>query len=592
MLKSVLRFSAVVTAALLIATACRPKATPAPTPVATPAPTPRAEATLPPITTPTPTPTPVATPAPITTPTPTPIPTPTPTAPKPEGTLSIGVATMSEEKWGLDQSFSTSNWVSSVYEYLLDVDENANLVPALAERWEVSPNGKSYTFYLRKGIQFHDGWGELTAEDVKFSYDWGREKGSVNLTITNWARLMDRVEIVNPYQITFHFKDIFVPMLWEASRYAPYVSIGSKKYIEAVGKEKASKHPIGTGPYRFVEHKLAQFIRFEAVENHWRATPQFKQLVLWLIPENATRVAGLRAGTLDLIEVPVDMAPEVEKAGFRLISAPATTGAWIMLGGQFPHRAGDPKAYDPTVPWALPEQERALKVRQALNLAVNRQEFIDHIFFGRGGPYAVPWFNPGTVFHKPEWKPYPYDPERAKKLLAEAGYPNGFSGFEMVLTVMPGRGELPAIGTAVAEFWRKIGVEAKLLPMDYGSWRPTGLAVRAQARKTWAYAITPRPEPFMLMSLMALTTSPLNLSGVEDTRIDAIYDRAAKEPDFQKRIKIQQEVGQLFYDNYWLVPLATKDNVWAVGPRVDKVFIYAAQPPYINHFELITRAKK
>jgi len=148
------------------------------------------------------------------------------------------------------------------------MDEEATIIPGLAEKWKVSPDGLTHTFYLRKGIQFHDGWVSLTAEDVKYSYERGSQKGSRNTAIPLWARLMDKVEVVDPHTIIFRTKQFTLQFFARAGReFSPMFPIVSKKYVEKVGIEQAGRKPIGTGPYKFVEHELCNFIKFEAVEN-------------------------------------------------------------------------------------------------------------------------------------------------------------------------------------------------------------------------------------------------------------------------------------------------------------------------------------
>ena len=151
--------------------------------------------------------------------------------------------------------------------------------------------------------------------------------------------------------------------------------VQSKKYIESVGEEGAERHPVATGPWKFVEHVRGDRIVYEAVENHWRAAPHFKRLVFLKVPEPATRMAMLRAGSVGVIEIGGEYVEELKKVAVRTLLMPNVSWMYVILGGQWP---GKP-TYDPNVPWALPDAERARKVRLALNLAVDKQAIVQQM---------------------------------------------------------------------------------------------------------------------------------------------------------------------------------------------------------------------
>src|SRR5207248_10503421 len=170
----------------------------------------------------------------------------------------------------------------------------------------------------------------------------------------------------------------------------------------------------------------------------------------------------LRASSAEVIETGGEYAEELKQVGVRTLIMPNVAWVWVILGGQWPSQP----TYDPTVPWALPDAERARKVRLALNLAVDKQAIIQQMLGGLGSVLGA-WL----TFPTDAWateallKPYPYDPPKAKALLAEAGYPKGFE-VTMNLTAWPGRGYLPDIGEAVATYWEKVGIKVKRRPVD------------------------------------------------------------------------------------------------------------------------------
>src|SRR5947207_3877615 len=244
--------------------------------------------------------------------------------------------------------------------------------------------------------------------------------------------------------------------------FAAVAFIQSKKHLESAKEDGAERQPVGTGPWKFVEHGRGDRIVYEAVDGHWRATPHFKRLVFLKVPEPATRMAMLRAGSVDVIEIGGEYADELKKVGVRTLLMPNVAWIYVILGGQWSTKP----TYDPKVPWALPDAERAKKVRLALNLAVDKQAIMQRVLGGLGSVVGSWLSYPGDAWHTDELKkPYPYDPSKAKALLAEAGYPNGFE-VTMNLTAWPGRGYLPDVGEAVATYWEKVGIRVKRRPVD------------------------------------------------------------------------------------------------------------------------------
>ncbi|MBU1067690.1 hypothetical protein KKE60_07865, partial [Patescibacteria group bacterium] len=230
--------------------------------------------------------------------------------------------------------------------------------PMLAERWEVSADGLTWDFYLRQGVQFQEGWGEFIAEDAVYSCQLIASPGSTS-GYASWFRIggegnMESYEIVSPYHFRMHLIKPYTKMIFTISG-GEGGMIVSKKYYEAVGYDYAIQHPIGTGPWRLIDHKPAEYMKYEAVENHWRQTPEFKYLVVKGVPELSTRLAMLKTGAADLAEVPIEFAGDLEAAGLK-IKAQAGGGAGnLLLGGVcLPTR----EAYDPTCPW-VPHQDEA-----------------------------------------------------------------------------------------------------------------------------------------------------------------------------------------------------------------------------------------
>ncbi len=247
--------------------------------------------------------------------------------------------------------------------------------PGLATEWKASNEMRTWTFKLRSGVKFHEGWGELTAEDVKWTVEQSFKPDALGGSAYYFRNHLERIETPDKLTVVMHFKSRqwIVPSLF--TQYVGYQNVTSRKYMETVGDQKAAMHPIGSGPYRHVEGKQGDFHRFEAVPGHWRKTPAFRELVIRRIPEPATRLAGLRAGEIDIAQVFGDYLEQAQKAGLRIHETPNAAQYWVILTGQ---TTPDREDYCPACPWAgEPGNARSLdnarKVRLALNLAVDKK---------------------------------------------------------------------------------------------------------------------------------------------------------------------------------------------------------------------------
>ena len=484
---------------------------------------------------------------------------------KPEGTLTVAVSTFGNERW-LPQLYVGAEDVvlKPLWENLLSRDAKGNLIPMLAEKWQVSDGGKTWRFQLRKGVQFHNGT-ELTAEDVKFTFSSLAREGSAN-SLAPEFRQIKSMEVEGPYAITIRFDKPFVTFGNRVTQglFASVAYIHSKKHIESAGDQGAERHPIGTGPWKFVEHVRGDRIVFEALENHWRAVPHFKRLVFIKVPEPATRMAMLRAGNADVIEVGGEYVDELKKVGIRTLVMPNVAAIWVILGGQWQTKP----SYDPKVPWAQPDAERAKKVRLALNLAIDKKAIFERVLGGVGTPVGTvnyypndPWISDALL------KPVPYDPVRAKQVLADAGYPHGFE-VTMNLTAWPGRGYLPDVGEAVATYWEKLGLKVKRRPVDRAVFA-SDFRARSYAGVALAYAgPIIAPEPWELLQRISHSKSAVHLLA-EYPKLDTFLDRLGAEPNAAERTRImREEMGPWLHDFMPGIAIGATHSIAGVGPKV------------------------
>jgi ABC-type transport system substrate-binding protein len=508
----------------------------------------------------------------------------------PSGTLTVAVATFGNERWLPHLYVGAEDVVlKPMYENLLTRDpKTGDLAPMLAERWKIADGGRTWTFYLRKGVQFHDGRGELTAEDVRLTFATLARDGSAN-SLAPEFRLIKSIEVENPYTLTVRFEKPFVAFGNKVNQglFASVAFIQSKRQMEAGKEDGAERHPVATGPWKFVEHVRGDRIVYEAVENHWRATPHFKRLVFLKVPEPSTRMAMLRAGSVDVIEIGGEYADELKKVGVRTLLMPNVSWLYVILGGQWPTKA----TYDPKVPWAQPDTERARKVRLALNLAVDKQAIMQRVLGGLGtslGSWlmypADPWASDALK------KPYPYDPAKAKALLAEAGYPGGFD-VTMNLTPWPGRGFLPDVGEAVATYWEKVGIRVKRRPVDRAVFA-SDFRARAYSGVALAYA-SPlvAPEPWEVLYRAGYTKAALCLF-VEHPKLDEYIDRLAVQPSYQERVRIMRdEMGPWLTEYVPGVAIGAAHSIAGLGPKVGDWPVIPGHMGFHN-WEYVSRAAR
>jgi len=278
------------------------------------------------------------------------------------------------------------------------------VLPGLATGWEVAPDWSYIDYFIREGVMFHNG-DLMTAEDVKFSFERAM---SEDINPLEWYYLEDQiasVEIIGAYHVRVHLKKP-APGLLEGTP-----GIVPKNYIEEVGDEEFGLEPVGTGPFRVVDWKADEYVHMMAIEDHWRHNPNYDELIFMTVLEPATRFAMLLAGELDIAIISPANVPDVD-ANPNLTRVMSTHS--LMWGIIF-YDLGRPN--DPS-PWHDP------LVRKAASLAIDREGIAENVLFGTHIPWGS-YFAPYVLGYR-DREPDPYDPDEARRLLAEAGYPDGF----------------------------------------------------------------------------------------------------------------------------------------------------------------------
>lgn len=419
------------------------------------------------------------------------------------------------------------------------------MAPSLAESWTVSDDQRTYEFKLREGLKFHNG-DPFTAEDVKFSFL--RYKSAI------LHERVREVEIVGPYRVRFHLHQPWPDFMTYYGTLATAAGwIVPKKYIEQVGDDGFKKHPIGLGPYKFVSHTPGIELVMEAVEDYWRKVPHVKRLVFKSIPDNVTRLAMLKRGEVDVAyDLDVPSAEEVKRdPRLKLVFSGGIGSFYLDFLEQ----------WDPKSPW----HDR--RVRLAANYALDRQALSDAERLGASPPAGS--IIPETFEFALPIEPYPYDPDKAKRLLAEAGYPNGFDAGE--LTPAP---PYFTLGEAVANYLGAVGIKTKLRTMERAAFQTArankqlkGLCVCATAR--YGNAASRIEE-------VVLSTGVFAWGGYPD--IDALFKQQDVETDRGKREAILHQIQRLMHERVMFAPIWLYFWPSGIGPRVEEPALMLINP--------------
>ena len=414
------------------------------------------------------------------------------------------------------------------------------MAPCLAESWRESPDGLSYEFKLREGLKFHNG-DPFTAEDVRFSFQ--RYRGVSAKLLHERVKL---VEIVDPYRVRFVLHRPWPDFLqYYATPATGAAWIVPKKYIEKVGEEGFSRQPVGLGPYRFVRATPGVELILEANEQYWRKKPSIKRVVIKGVPDRSTRLAMLKTGEADIGYLMVGIEAATIKADPKLrLAHVIPSGTWWI---EFPEQ------WKPTSPW----HDR--RVRLAANLAIDKQGVNDaeRLGYSRLTGSIIP----SVMKFALRLEPYPYDPAQAKRLLAEAGYPNGFDGGD--ITPLP---PFTTMGEAFGNYLGAVGIRTRVRSMERAtfleSWRAKklgGLIANASAAQGNAAA---RLEAFVV------GTSPYAYGGYPD--IDDLFQQQGRERDRKKREALLHQIQRMIHDRVMHIPIFEPASLHGVGPRVEE----------------------
>lgn len=509
---------------------------------------------------------------------------------EPAGSVVYVLNSLGSQNWLAPMTgFQSASVMMAMNEFLLCRDYQtgfpADGVGQLAETWSVSEDWSTYTFNLRKGVQFHGGWGELTSADVKFSFELALEDESRNFC-KSLFKFIGSIDTPDDYTVILNLDTptSYLPPQCFTER-GPGLAIVSKNYVETVGREEAARHPIGTGPFRYLDSELDVHITFEAVEDHWRVNPGVEQVVIRKIEEESTRMAQLETGAAHIAPTTFDRIPDIEaNPDLSLYTLPGIRMAVAYLPGMYLEPQYDP---EDTPVWVTGDPETSYKVREALSLAVNRQEIVDQVFAGRGTVegLCVQSFWPINQGYNDDCEPDPYDPDEARRLLAEAGYSDPS---EMTITIdlaeHPTVTNTDEVMLAVAQYWRELGIQIETQKTDMRTYQ--GLTGEKRAVAAFVFPTALYHNPCALLSFYTRSTDRWSMTG-ETEELNQLLTACVERVKPEEIEVTARAVFDYMYANQMGIPIAYFDQLLAFNSDLEWNALPAPQTIYMIRYEYL-----
>jgi peptide/nickel transport system substrate-binding protein len=430
----------------------------------------------------------------------------------------------------------------------------ARLEPSLATRWEVAEDKLTWTFQLRKGVKWHEGYGEFTAEDVKFSLDRIRDE-TVGAPDRKAISAIESVTVVDPYTVQIKTTDPYpvLPAMMIEERFGYIIS---KKAAEKLGKD-LQYHPVGTGPFMFDSYKPRESFTLKANQDYWDGKPKLEKVVVSFMPDDATRELALRNGEVHAVNIPAkqEWIDRLREAGFTVnLTSPANT---FVLHFNLTQKPLDDK-----------------KVRMALCHAISRDLMV--AFLGKDVAQAeVSPLPEGYLGHTTDLVMYPYDIDKAKQLLTEAGFKDGF---KLSMNISNSNIYLPPM-QVIQEMWKKIGVELELKVVDHPTYHKL---IRQDANPVIIYGAYRYPltgtryltQFYHSDSIIGKDTAVINFShyGEALPGVDEYIDGARFELDQAKQIALWEAAQKQIKDDCVSFPLFTRKYAMAKSENFDQGF--------------------
>ena len=455
--------------------------------------------------------------------------------------------------------------------------------PGLASSWEFNDDFTQWNFVLREGVQYHFGNGEFTSADVAWVHSLLSSDDSVSTMSPVWRTVT--IDQVGDYEVSFNFETPYLDGLRLFSRTAGDLYMLSKAQFDAEGMDAIDDRPAGTGHYRYLERSPGLGVSYELAEtSNWPGeTPDFPEFELKFITEDATRMAVLLAGDAHIANLSRDLQVEAANRGMRIISSqqPTIQTVSFMLGQYF--LTGD-ESYKPDVPF------EDIRVREAINRAVNRANVMEFIYKGSATPVYVYGWTPGHEGWDPRFEEefeanYGFDPDRARQLLEDAGYEPGDIEIDFPTMNFSGNPELSQIAEAIQLDLDAVGITVNLQEMEYTALRPDLVAKQAWD-KMWMSRNLPIRTTQEAVRVFYADEGVTHAAMYDE--LEAMYQELKATVDLAERDEIARRMGNFAFDNYISIPIAQIFYELSVDPEIVDEYIFSGQTPTsLDHIHLI-----
>ncbi|MFC1534493.1 ABC transporter substrate-binding protein [Thermodesulfobacteriota bacterium] len=462
--------------------------------------------------------------------------------------------------WPSTMRLLTDRYVSSAaVEALARYDDSGQVVPYLAEKWDVDASAKTITIYLKKGIKFHDGE-DFNANSCKWNLDIYRKSPRPDL------KAVGSIDVVDDYTVRLNLSKWNNSIL--SSLLSPSGYMISPAAYKKNGKDWCGKNPVGTGPFKFVNWDRDVKIVFERFNNYWqKGKPYLDRVEFIPIPDPMVRVAAFRKGDVDvLISPPAKDTMDLEALGkYTIIRNRKGLGAGEMaIFGDSIH---------PDSPFSK------LKVRKAVSHAIDKKGLVEALMKG-ASTVTGQWGLPGNWGYNPDLRGFPYDPEKAKALLAEAGYPNGIN-----ITLYCGTDQRSRdFSVAIQGQLSKVGIKAKIDAMQKGRLAFLKYA-KKEGKKAWKNGlilgwIKTSPDIPAEMTIVVHSNGDLYTHGlIHPKEIDDLIDNALKVTEFEKKKALTHELQRVVFEKHAIfTPLHVPASTMVKYPKVRDDGIYMPDP--------------
>jgi peptide/nickel transport system substrate-binding protein len=424
----------------------------------------------------------------------------------------------------------------NIHETLFAPQDDATVAPALAEKWE-KVDDLTWKITLRKDATFHNGE-PVNAAAVKFSFDRTQDP-AIDCPHKGKLSPFKELKVVDEYTFTISTAEPYAPGLYILGYYFPIVPPG---YLKQVGDSEYNSKPVGCGPYKLVKWIKGQEVVLEAYDKYYGPKPAYKKLIIKGIPEESSRIAALLTGEADVVgAIPVQQRKKIEQSGKAYLTP--QMGAMNYLGLN---------TYEPPF--------KDVRVRQAVNHALNRELMNKALFDGKA-ILCTGAISPRTFGANPDLKPYAYDPAKAKSLLAEAGFPQGF---EVKLSYPTYMSQIQEQAEAIAADLAKVGIKVQLEPLEKAVMWDNYKGKKLQMFLYW-WDDAPEPDRYVY----SLFHSKSRDYYYKNEKVDELLDKGRTILDREKRAPVYAEVDKLLYEEAPWLYLYIIPEVFAVSNKVD-----------------------